>query len=757
VLLARAVSAATGAGFSVDDRRRLLQAKARAHLQAYQIGAAMDAVRAAAAIARASADRTALTEVALVLEGFADVAQQAEVLALCEEAMDLLPDDAVLLRARLLADMAVQAQLVEASVPARELSERALAVAEGLGEPGVLTTALHARQLARSGPDGVQERLALGDRLLEIGAGIADYDEALWGRLWRFDALLQLGRVDEAEAEVGPMAALAERTRRPLARWHIVRSTAAIAFGRGRFTEAAELAEQARGQARRAGHAGGIASAELALILIGSQTGAEFPADLYSGTRATWQMIAGLPVLMGVRQLTLGDEDGARRSYSSFPTLDQVPPFVHLPMLQGKVELAAGLGDLAGARDAYQSLQPYADLFVCGGVGALTIHGSVQSWLGVAAGAIGRGDDAVRRLHAGVAANERAGLRPFVAHSRLQLARVLARRGRAGDTEEAAALADVVGALSARSDAEARTSMAEAARVALAGGVTTVRDLGDRGYLSLGLRGVAGLPTIVAAGPPITTPSGHCHYLGGETQPGQAVVRRAVREHVEHGVDIIKIMASGGTLTPGTRQECAQFTPDDLHAVIDEAHRYGLPVTAHAHGTTAVADAVAAGVDGMEHVSFWSADGVDAPADLIHEIADRRIVVGATMGLRPAAGMTPPPQVVARLPKIIENFRVLVEAGAPLVAGTDAGIGPLKPHDVARYAIPQLIGLRFSRAEALRTLTSVAAGVCGLAHRKGRLAAGFDADLLAIDGDPLTDADAIHRIRAVYAAGVPVA
>jgi len=182
-----------------------------------------------------------------------------------------------------------------------------------------------------------------------------------------------------------------------------------------------------------------------------------------------------------------------------------------------------------------------------------------------------------------------------------------------------------------------------------------------------------------------------------------------------------------------------------------------LAITAHAHGTTAIANAVTAGVDGMEHVSFWTADGVDSPPELISMIADRQIVVGATVGFVPADGFRPLPAVMARLPLMIANTRRLYQAGARIVAGTDAGIGPVKPHDVVRHAIPHLVGFGFSRTEALRAVTSEAADVCGLARRKGRLAPGFDADILAVDGDPLTDPDAIHRIRAVYAAGASVA
>ena len=88
--------------------------------------------------------------------------------------------------------------------------------------------------------------------------------------------------------------------------------------------------------------------------------------------------------------------------------------------------------------------------------------------------------------------------------------------------------------------------------------------------------------------------------------------------------------------------------------------------------------------------------------------------------------------------------------------GSDAGIAPGKPPDVVRHSPAMLRDLGIGQAEALRMLTSVAAGVIGLGHRKGRIAPGFDADILAVDGDPVADPDALHRIRAVYARGTAV-
>lgn len=318
---------------------------------------------------------------------------------------------------------------------------------------------------------------------------------------------------------------------------------------------------------------------------------------------------------------------------------------------------------------------------------------------------------------------------------------------------------DVVTALAGRDDAAALAAMADAARSALAGGVTTVRDLGDRNYLALHLRergDLGPLPTIVAAGPPITSPQGHCHYLGGEAL-GVSGVRDAVRQHAERGVDVVKIMASGGHLTPGTHADQPQFSPAELRAAVDEANRFSLPVTAHAHATTAIAQALDAGVDGLEHVTFQSGGAITpAPEDLVRAITDRHVVVGATLGWTPVSGVPMPPQLAAGMPTLMANLRALVDAGASIVLGTDGGIAPPKPHDVLRYAVGQFAALGPGPVEALRTATSRAAQVVGLAHRKGRLAPGYDADVLAVDGDPTTDPAALHRIRAVYFRGTPV-
>jgi imidazolonepropionase-like amidohydrolase len=319
---------------------------------------------------------------------------------------------------------------------------------------------------------------------------------------------------------------------------------------------------------------------------------------------------------------------------------------------------------------------------------------------------------------------------------------------------------DPVGHLAGRDDAEAYAAMTAAARAMARGGVTTVRDLGDRGYLSLGLRAGAAtdptLPEILAAGPPITTPGGHCHFLGVEAA-GVDGIRDAVREHAERGVDVIKIMASGGNMTPGSRPEVPQYGPAELRAAVQEAHRHSLPITAHAHATQSIVDGVGAGLDGFEHMSFMTADGVDpVPDEVLAGLVRRGVTASLTLGVVPVPGAGPPPGVAARMPAMLANAQRVYAAGVTIVVGTDAGIGQIKPPDTIRWAVPHLRQLGMDGAEALRTCTSRAATALGLGHRKGRLAPGYDADILAVDGDPLADPAALHAIRAVYVRGTAI-
>lgn len=319
------------------------------------------------------------------------------------------------------------------------------------------------------------------------------------------------------------------------------------------------------------------------------------------------------------------------------------------------------------------------------------------------------------------------------------------------------ASSDPVKSLAERDDNAVLAAMRIAAKTALRGGVTTIRDLGDRDYLSLALRGAADLPTIVASGPPLTTVKGHCHFLGGEVAHSPAELRSAVRAHIERGVDVIKIMASGGTMTPGSLQERTQFEREALRAAVAEAHLHGIPVTAHAHGLGAVLDAVEAGVDGLEHVTFWAAEGVDTPGyELIERIVSQRVALGATAGVLPNMGSVMPAEVSRRMPEIIANFAALYAAGATIVAGTDAGIGPYKPHDVLPYARDRLAAFGMNPVAILRSMTSVAADVCGLGHSKGRLVPGYDADVVVVQGDPIADLSALHRVVAVYSRGTRV-
>ncbi len=320
------------------------------------------------------------------------------------------------------------------------------------------------------------------------------------------------------------------------------------------------------------------------------------------------------------------------------------------------------------------------------------------------------------------------------------------------------ASADVVTSLAACDDNALSDRIEAAAIRALRAGVTTVRDLGDRNYLSLKLSKRSPsttLPHIVAAGPPLTTSGGHCCFLGGEAD-GEAALRAAVRERAERGCDVVKVMVSGGNLTAGSRPHESQYDLAALRVVVDEAHRAGLPAAAHVHAARAVADAVEAGFDTLEHVTFFTADGVDADPALLDRIAASGVVVSVTVGSIPD-GSPPHPSIAQRMAAIVANHGRMFRAGATMVPGTDAGVSPGKPHDVLPYALRALVEwIGMTPLLALRAATSTAASAIGLEATKGRIAAGADADVLVIRGNPLADIGSVTHVVAVYRAGVRV-
>lgn len=302
-------------------------------------------------------------------------------------------------------------------------------------------------------------------------------------------------------------------------------------------------------------------------------------------------------------------------------------------------------------------------------------------------------------------------------------------------------------------DATILGRMREHAARALRAGITTVRDLGDRGYLGLRLRAEyaedASGPQVLAAGPPITRSGGHCWYLGGEADdPDQLVA--AAHARADHGADLLKIMATGGMSTSGSNAAAAQYTLDELRAVTRTAHDRGLPVSAHAHAARGIADAVTVGVDSIEHCTFMTADGVKLDPATVDAIAAAGIFVGCTV-VRPRDGM--PEEVLRTITPYWENQAYLRRRGVRVVCCTDAGINQHKPHDILPSDVGYFASQVGTNAEALASVTSLAAQACRLGHRRGRVTVGYDADLLAVAGNPVTDITAMVQARAVFRAG----
>ena len=320
------------------------------------------------------------------------------------------------------------------------------------------------------------------------------------------------------------------------------------------------------------------------------------------------------------------------------------------------------------------------------------------------------------------------------------------------------------------SDDEVDAVIVASLRQHVAAGVTTVRDLGDIAYRSLAARAVPGLPRVVASGPPVTSPGGHCHFLGGAVAGmGNDDLRAAVDERVAAGVDVVKVMASGGFTTADTDQLGAQFTIDQLTVMVERAHRAGLPLVAHAHSMVAIEYALDAGVDGIEHFTALSATaGARIEDRVLQQTARQGTFVDVTLGNDRSLHTLitdPPPPLAALMARFgastVEEFYAarigqlaqLREHGVTVITGVDSGMAPTKRHGNLFRAVHDMTEAGYPTSEALAAATSVAARACGLDGETGRLAPGHAADLLIVDGDLSTDLTTLGTPVAVVIRG----
>jgi imidazolonepropionase-like amidohydrolase len=313
-------------------------------------------------------------------------------------------------------------------------------------------------------------------------------------------------------------------------------------------------------------------------------------------------------------------------------------------------------------------------------------------------------------------------------------------------------------------------SAANAARTALEAGITTIRDTGGRGETTFQLRraldlGIASGPRMLLTGQPVTITGGHCWYLGGEAD-GVDGVRLKVRQLARSGADWIKVMGSGGG-TLNTISYKPSFSREEVAAIADEAHRLNRKVTVHCLCAEALENAVAAGVDGIEHAGFIineAGEQLFVP-EVAEKVAKAGIVVTTTLVVGydvvthyEAAAEVPPQEREfydkwkMMLEDNLEQFRQFREFGVEFIAGTDAGWRRTRFDDLPIELYLMTEG-GMSALEAIKHGTSYTAGFLGIGDKVGTVKAGYTADIIAVAGDPLPDLRKLSDVRLVVQGG----
>ena len=307
---------------------------------------------------------------------------------------------------------------------------------------------------------------------------------------------------------------------------------------------------------------------------------------------------------------------------------------------------------------------------------------------------------------------------------------------------------------------------AKNARATLLAGFTTVRNVGAAGFTDVALRDAINAgdvpgPRMLVSGPPLSITGGHAdnnllpfeyHATSDGVADGVDGVRHMVRQDIKYGADLIKFMASGGVLSKGDNPQASQYTLEEMKAIVEESHRLGRKVAAHAHGAQAILWASEAGVDSIEHGSYID-DAAIAEMKKNGTYLVPTLYLGDWFMEHAAENHVPDFLLVkakAVMPAARQNIAHAFSSGVKVAFGTDAAV---YPHGLNAHEFAVMVKLGLTPLQAIQASTINAADLLGWSGKVGTLAPGAWGDVIAVDGDPVQDVTTLERVKFVMKGG----
>lgn len=299
------------------------------------------------------------------------------------------------------------------------------------------------------------------------------------------------------------------------------------------------------------------------------------------------------------------------------------------------------------------------------------------------------------------------------------------------------------------------------AEAALRAGITTVRDLGGSEGVDFGLKkainaGILQGPRMLVSGQVICMTGGHGYYMGCEVD-GPDEARKGARQQLKAGADVVKVMATGGVMTPGVEPGSAQLTYEELQAAIEEADKAGKLTATHAQGTSGIKNAIRAGVQSIEHGFFLDAEAIDMMLERDIFFVPTLAALYHIIEAGTEAGI--PEFMVEKSKRAadaqLDSFRRAHEAGVRIAAGNDGGT-PFNTAANLASELERMVEAGLSPAQALDAAHRSAAELLRLSEQVGTVEPGKLADLVVLEADPLADISAVRQVHMVFKAGQPV-